>query len=102
MGSENTRTLLDRLEKVSDPTLARLRDASDAASSGAPGPGAAFKVGDAVIDLATGQKATVRGAEPRAGRGEFLFRLQLADGREVFRGRAELAADQAIAPAPER
>lgn len=53
-----------------------------------------FKVGDRVIDTATGKRATVRAAEPRAGRDGQLYALDLEDGRVVFRGGDELTPDE--------
>lgn len=52
-----------------------------------------FKVGDRVLDTATGKRGTVRAAEPRAGSGKELYGLDLEDGRVVFRGGDELTPD---------
>lgn len=53
-----------------------------------------LKVGDRVIDTATGKRATVRAAEPQAGGGRGLYGLDLEDGRGVFRGGDELTPDE--------
>lgn len=102
MTTENDRTLIDRLGKVSDARLAQLRGQA----SGALSPGGAvalkFKAGDRVVDLATGKRGEVQAAEPRAGAKGGLYAVRLEDGRGVFRGEDELALDQAVAPAPEK
>lgn len=52
-----------------------------------------FKVGDRVIDLATGQRGVVRAAEPRAGANGELYALLLDDSRNVLRAGDEVAPD---------
>ena len=101
MGTENTRTLLDRLTRVSEPTLNRLRESAGGASSAGGRMAVKFSVGDRVIDLATGQRGTVLRIEHARAPLQSLYSITLADGRVVFRDENELAVDQAVAPAPE-
>lgn len=61
-----------------------------------------FKVGDRVLDLATGTRGAVYATSRALGRDQEMYSIQLADGRFVWRGVDELALDQAIAPAPEK
>lgn len=102
MATDNNRTLIDRLGKVSDGTLRQLRENAGAGSLAGGSMALKFKVGDVVRDLASGLVAKVKSAEPRAGRDGQLYSVELLDGRVVWRGVDELALDQAIAPAPER
>lgn len=102
MATEGNRSLIDRLGKVSDQRLAELRDQATGVTSPGGAVALKFKVGDRVVDLATGKRGEVRSAQPRAGRSDGLYALALVDGLEVMRGENELALDQAIAPAPEK
>jgi hypothetical protein len=96
----SNRALIDDLGKVSDNSLQRLRAASAADTSGGASVALRFKAGDRVIDLATGSSALVRSAEPRAGKSESLYTLELADKRVVLRGDSEVAADESVAVKP--
>jgi hypothetical protein len=96
----SNRTLIDRLGRVSDSSLERLRAAPGDGISGGASVALRFKAGDRVVDLATGSRAVVRAAEPRAGKSESLYTLELADKRVVLRGDGEIAADEAIAVKP--
>lgn len=101
MATDNNRTLIDRLGKVSEGTLRQLRDSAGAGSFAGGGMAFKFKVGDRVRDLATGLAGVVTFVHA-ASRDEIAIRsVRLTDGRVVGRGVDELALDQAIAPAPE-
>lgn len=52
-----------------------------------------FKVGDRVIDTATGKRGRVRLVEPRPTAPGFWCSLDLDDGRVVIRGGDELTPD---------
>ena len=102
MPTDNSRTLIDRLGKVSDETLRQLRESGGAASLAGSGVALKFRAGDRVLDLATGTRGAVVSAEPRAGSRTGLYTVDLANGLRVARYENELAPDQAVAPAPER
>lgn len=102
MATDNNRTLIDRLGKVSDGTLRQLRESAGAGSFAADRMAVKFKAGDRVVDLATGLKGTVLKVEHARAPLQSLYSITLVDGRVVFRDENELALDQAIAPAPEK
>lgn len=97
---ESNRTLIDRIGKVSESTLTRLRDAGAAASSAGTAMALKFKSGDRVVDQATGKSGVVRVAEPRAGTREGLYAIDLGDGRSVMRGENELVLEQPVVVDP--
>jgi len=102
MATDNNRNLIDRLGKVSAPSLQRLRDISDRAAAADLGVGQRWVRGSRVIDLLTGLKGLVQEARPDSQTNVIVFRVQLADLRVVFRTVDELADDQspAVNPAP--
>jgi len=93
MDTNSQLPLLDRLKAATERQRADLARAGAGVTSAATsGTAMLFKVGDRVIDTATGQRGKVRAAEPRA-RGGWLYALDLDDGRVVMRGGDELRAD---------
>lgn len=59
-----------------------------------------FKVGDRVIDLATGKSGVIRLVHAASSDALRVFSVVLVDGRVVTRDSAELAADEAVAVKP--
>lgn len=101
MVMSTNRNLIDRLGKLSAPSLERLRSQSDAASSSAPANTLRFKTGDRVIDLASGQAGLVQLARRDTQVNDELYTVQLADARVVHRGKDELVGTTPVAAAPE-
>lgn len=93
MATNDTLPLVDRLKAQQERMRVELQQAGADVRATAASGAMRFKIGDQVIDTATGQRATVRAAEPRAGTKAGLYALDLVDGRVVLRGEDELRAD---------
>lgn len=100
MGTDSNRNLIDRLGKVSAPSLQRLRDISDRAAAADLGVGPRWARGARVIDLSTGLAGVVQEARPDSQTSAIVFRVQLADLRVVYRTVDELADDAAAVAPP--
>lgn len=100
MGTDSNRNLIDRLGKVSAPSLQRLRESSDAAALADRGAGPRWARGARVIDLSTGLAGIVQESRRDDQTAVIVFRVQLADLRVVYRTVAELADDAAAVAPP--
>jgi hypothetical protein len=94
------KNLTDRLRALLEPKKpgAAIRDLPSVESP--PMPGFKFGLGARVLDLTTGDRATVRAAYYGAALSARVYEVQTDAGPIVARTEAELERDRPVTPAP--